>query len=154
MIVTGELDTAIAIGPEPVNFGCLRENVALNAPDDKILQIQSAFSDRIGSLAFELSDINYGDHRVRAVSQGSQETYKESQRSVINVPADTLAEMLVGLPSRFTEDVAVMWIDVPGHEGHVFAGARQFLTRGVPVVSEVWPYAIMRSGRSTLSALW
>jgi FkbM family methyltransferase len=146
MIVTGELDTAIAIEPEPVNFGRLRENIALNALDDRILQIQSALSDRKGSVAFELSDNNYGDHRVRAVRQDTQENYNESQRSVITVPADTLDDMIVGLPGRFTDDIAVMWIDVQGHEGHVFAGARRFLARGIPVVSEVWPYAIMRSG--------
>jgi FkbM family methyltransferase len=148
MLVTGELDSAIAVEPEPVNFGRLRENVTLNGLDDRILQIQCALSDRKGELVFELSDINYGDHRVRPANQadGVRDLWKESERSLINVPAETLDTMILGLPNRFTDDIAVVWIDVQGHEGHVFEGAREFLAQGIPVVSEVWPYAIMRSG--------
>ena len=41
-----------------------------------------------------------------------------------------------------------MWIDVQGFEGHAFLGAERLLARGIPAVSEIWPYAIRRSGMS------
>jgi hypothetical protein len=36
--------------------------------------------------------------------------------------------------------------DVQGHEGHVFAGGAELFSRDIPVLSEVWPYGILRSG--------
>jgi hypothetical protein len=48
----------------------------------------------------------------------------------------------------FRDDIAIVWIDVQGYEGYVFAGARTLLATGVPVVSEIWPYGIRRAGMS------
>jgi FkbM family methyltransferase len=148
MLVNGELDRAIAIEPEPVNFARLQENVSLNKLDDAVLRLNCALSDKKSTLTFELSDQNYGDHRVRTSSAPSEgrEIFNESDRPVITVSAETLDDMVAELPARFTEDVAVVWIDVQGYEGYVFAGAREFLARGVPVVSEIWPYGITRAG--------
>jgi FkbM family methyltransferase len=150
MLVTGQLDRAVAFEPEPTNFTRLQENVALNRLEDAVLRINGALSDRKASVTFELSDSNYGDHRVRFSSgpSGVREIFNESVRPVINVSADTLDSVLAGLPGRWTDDVAVIWIDVQGHEGYVFAGARSILDRGVPVVSEIWPYGIARAGMS------
>jgi len=148
MLVTGQLDRAVAIEPEPINFARLTENVALNQLNDAVLLLNCALSDRKASLTFELSDTNYGDHRVRVSSgpTGTREVFNESNRPVITVPADTLDSVLASLPAKWTDDVAVVWIDVQGYEGHVFAGARAILDRGIPVVSEIWPYGIARAG--------
>jgi FkbM family methyltransferase len=148
MLVTGQLDRAVAIEPEPTNFKRLQENVALNQLGDAILLVNRAVSNAKSSLTFELSESNWGDHRVRAAAKTSAVTdmYKESERPVITVAADRLDDMLTEFPQRFTEDVAVVWIDVQGYEGYVFDGARQLLARRVPVMSEVWPYAIARAG--------
>ncbi|MEL6304253.1 MAG: hypothetical protein AAFQ20_05625, partial [Bacteroidota bacterium] len=35
---------------------------------------------------------------------------------------------------------------VQGHEGYVFQGAPKILSKGIPVISEVWPYGLKRSG--------
>jgi FkbM family methyltransferase len=148
MLVTGHLDKAIAIEPEPVNFARLQENVALNALDASIIRLNTAVSNAKSELIFELSDANYGDHRVRMASApaGMREVFQESERPVITVPADTLDTVLAGLPRQFTDDVAVIWIDVQGYEGYVFQGAKESLARGIPVVSEIWPYGIARAG--------
>jgi FkbM family methyltransferase len=151
MLVTGQLDRAVAIEPEPANFKRLEENVRLNHLDGAVRCVNSAVSDRKSSLAFELSESNWGDHRVRMSSHAAEVTrdiFNESRRSVIDVPADTLDTVLAGLPQAFTQDVAVMWIDVQGYEGYVFAGARELLARDVPVVSEINPYFIARAGMS------
>jgi hypothetical protein len=39
----------------------------------------------------------------------------------------------------------LVWVDIQGHEAHFFQGAMRFLRRGIPVVSEIWPYGIDRS---------
>lgn len=46
------------------------------------------------------------------------------------------------------ERVSLVWLDVQGHEGHFFLGARRLLSSGIPVVTELWPYAVLRSGMS------
>ena len=149
MLVTGQLERAVAIEPEPVNFSRLQANVQLNKLDDAILSINGALSDQESSLTFELSETNYGDHRVRPSSAGpaaTRDTFNESARRVITVPAETLDSLVNRLPSQFKDDLAVIWIDVQGHEGYVFAGATAVIGRGVPVVSEIWPYGIVRAG--------
>ncbi len=150
MLYTGQLDRAVALEPEPTNYARLCENVALNGMDDSILRLNLALSDRKTSLTFELSESNWGDHRVRtaAASTGTREIFNEGKRPVITVPADTLDSLIPELPAAYTSEIAVVWIDVQGYEGTVFAGAREFLSRGIPVVSEVWPYGIGRAGMS------
>jgi FkbM family methyltransferase len=148
MLVTGELDRAVAIEPEPTNFKRLQDNVALNRLDNEILLVNRALSNANSSLPLELSESNYGDHRVRtsAPSGVARDIFKESQRSVITVDSNRLDEMMAELPQRFTEDCAVVWLDVQGHEGYVLDGARALLARDIPVVSEIWPYGIVRAG--------
>ena len=51
-------------------------------------------------------------------------------------------------PSPVKESVGLVWVDIQGHEGQFFEGARHFLSQGTPVVSEFWPYGIKRSGMS------
>ena len=149
MLVTGELDAAVAIEPEPTNFGRLQENLALNGLGSRVHSIHTALSDRPSSLTFELSESNWGDHRVRRSSDTPgqvRDIFNESKRPTMSVPAVTLNNLVADLPARFKQDVAVVWIDVQGYEGYVFAGGREFLSEGVPVVSEVWPYGIARTG--------
>ena len=148
MLVTGQLERAVAIEPEPVNFKRLQQNVALNQLDEAVLLVNRALSNAKSSLTFELSESNYGDHRVRTTANSTgvaRDIFKESDRSVMTVAADRLDDMIEELPPRFTDDVAVVWIDVQGYEGYVFEGARKLLASGVPVVSEVCPYFIARA---------
>jgi FkbM family methyltransferase len=148
MLVTGQLERAVAIEPEPINFKRLQENVALNRLDDTVLLVNRALSNAKSHLTFELSDSNYGDHRVRINAHPAgvaRDIFKESERSVITVAADRLDDMIEEVPARFIEDIAVVWIDVQGYEGYVFDGARKLLARGVPVVSEICPYLITRT---------
>ena len=152
MLVTGVLDKAIAVEPDPRNFSILRHNVEQNHLESAIVCLNYAASDSKTTLQFELSETNYGDHRVRKSSPNIQPqelyNYNESKRQVIDVAANTVDNLLADLDVRFREDVAVVWIDVQGYEGYVFSGAKQLLSTGVPVVSEIWPYGIQRTGMS------
>lgn len=148
MLATGEFEKAIAVEPDPRNFTLLQDNVAANDFDDRITCLNFAVSDERSELEFELSENNYGDHRVRSrpPDSKSRELYHESKRRVIKVPADTIDNLLAGLEPSFAQQVSLVWIDVQGYEGYAFRGAADLLSRGVPVVSEIWPYGIERAG--------
>jgi FkbM family methyltransferase len=150
LLHTGEMEKSIAIEPEPRNFSILQHNVIQNGLKDRVLCLPYAASHQKGELLFELSDSNFGDHRVHTdtLVDSSAERYNESSRRVIKVPSDTVDSLLASLPDTFTTSIAVVWIDVQGYEGYVFMGAEGLLSRGMPVVCEIWPYGIRQAGMS------
>src|SRR5215216_2694582 len=148
MIYTGELEKAIAIEPEPGNFSLLEQNVNQNGFKDRFICLPYAASNRKGDVLVELSPNNFGDHRVRVDSHpsNSPDLFKESERQVIIVQSDQLDKLLADVPKKFTRDIAVIWVDVQGYEGYVFMGAKKLLLKGIPVITEIWPYAIRKAG--------
>jgi len=148
MLYTGEFEKGIAIEPEPRNFELLQHNVDLNGFSNRIICIPYAVSDQEDELSFELSDNNFGDHRVRSDKniQSLIEKFSESKRSLIKVKSKNLDAIIKDLPSHFSENITLVWLDVQGYEGYVFKGGKSFFSKGVPVVSELWPYAIKRAG--------
>ena len=148
---TGELEKAIAVEPDPQNFSLLQRNVDQNGLRDRVVCLPYAVSDKKGELLFELSDTNLGDHRVRTTSDLASlgpELDHESERRVIVIQSERLDTLLSTLPATMTHGISLMWVDVQGYEGHVFLGARDLLSRGIPVNAEIWPYGIRRVGMS------
>jgi len=150
MLARGEFERAIAIEPDPNNFKLLQGNVTANAFGGRYTCLNSAVSDQAGELEFELSDDNFGDHRVRCgqPEPNSREQFNESKRPVIRVPADSIDNLLNRLDGEQASGVSLVWIDVQGYEGFAFRGASKLLSTGIPVVSEIWPYGIQRAGMS------
>jgi FkbM family methyltransferase len=147
LLQTGEFQKAIAFEPEPRNFSLLEFNVALNGLKDRFICMPYAVADAAGELRFELSDTNYGDHRVRADSQAiGLERQSESKRRLISVKADQLDALLSSIPQDFVASASLVWLDVQGYEGYVFKGGKKFLSTGIPVIAEIWPYGIQRAG--------
>ena len=134
---------AIAVEPSPRNLRLLQHNVVQNGLSDRITILPCALSSAEGELELELSDYNSGDNRIR--HDASSGTWREEQRAVVKVPVRTLDEVLAerGVNPR---EVRLAWVDIQGHEGFFLDGARATLAAGVPVVSEFWPYGILRSG--------
>jgi len=136
---------ALAAEPSPRNLRLLEHNVAQNGLRERVTIVPCALSSAEGELELELSDYNSGDNRIRHdVSSGA---FREEGREVVKVPVRTLDGVLAeqGVDARA---VRLVWVDIQGHEGHFFRGARRTLTAGPPVVSEFWPYGILRSGTS------
>lgn len=75
-----------------------------------------------------------------------RDIFNERERPVTTVHGDTLDNLLAKIAESFTRDIAVVWIDVQGYEGYVFKGACELLSTGIPVVAEIWPYGIARTG--------
>lgn len=138
---------ALAFEPEPRNFGYLTRNIDQNELADRVLPFQTALSATSGELEFELCPVNYGDHRIRLSGTPAPEYthFHENERSIIKVPVHTLDEMIQSQGIKF-EEIKLLWMDVQGHEGHVFQGAESLIATGVPIVFEFWPYGLRSAG--------
>lgn len=138
---------AVCIEPSPANLRLLRINLAQNGLEQRSTVLGVALSSAPGELAFELSDKNTGDNRVRAPggAAGSPGAFHEERRVEIKVPVDTLDHALAnaGIAAR---DVKLLWMDIQGFEGKCLEGASTTLAAGMPVITEFWPYGIARSG--------
>ncbi|WP_457936090.1 FkbM family methyltransferase [Mesorhizobium sp. 10J20-29] len=137
----GYFRNAIAIEPEPENFRLLSSNVAINELSDRFTLFNLAAGETDDEhLAFEVSDRNFGDHRVRTSTSAGR--FDEDQRKVIKVRSARLDKILDGVDSS----EVFLWIDTQGFEGAVLAGAERLLLAKVPVCLEFWPYGLRRSG--------
>ena len=63
-------------------------------------------------------------------------------------PASTIDHLLENLPAEFTDNIRLIWIDIQGYEGYAFRGAKDLLSREIPVVTELWPYGMVSAGMS------
>ncbi len=138
---SGLFDGALAIEPEPRNFKALKLNVMLNELEDVVeIHNVAAGSTHDKSLNFELSETNYGDHRVQVSEQLGK--YSEQSRRKITVAAKTIDEILG--PQDPTS--MFVWIDTQGYEGAVLCGATNLINHRVPICFEFWPYGLQRTG--------
>ncbi len=153
LLHNAEFKKAIAVEPDPQNFRLLEHNARQNHfSAERYVCLPFAASDHEGEAEFELSQDNFGDHRVRtgfdapSDEPNTDERFRESGRGTIRVKVDSLDHMIDGLGADVADDIAVAWVDTQGHEGFVFAGARELFSKDIPVISELWPYGIKRSG--------
>jgi FkbM family methyltransferase len=149
MLHRDEFHRAIAIEPEPHNFALLEHNVRQNGFEDRMRCLPCAVSDQPGTVAFELSSDNFGDHRVRLEPRSTAvaaERFGESARQVIDVQASRLDDLLATLSAEWVQDIQLVWMDAQGHESHVLRGGHHLFARGVPTVAEIWPYGLKRAG--------
>ena len=135
---------ALAIEPDPLNFEMLERNIRQNGLAGEIRAVRCALAESSGEAELELSDSNFGDHRVRASSR-REALMDEERRATVRVPMRSLDDV-VESAGIAPERIGLVWIDVQGYEGHLFRGARRTLAGGSPVLTEFWPYGIQRSG--------
>ncbi len=147
LVLKGVFKQALAFEPEPRNFSYLKRNIDQNNLSDRVQAFQVALSSSAGELELELCADNYGDHRIRTsgapTSQFNQ--LDESGRSVIKVPVQTLDQTIESLGIK-PDQIKLLWMDVQGHEGHIFQGAESLIAAGVPIVFELWPYGLRSAG--------
>jgi FkbM family methyltransferase len=143
---------AIAFEPAPSNLRLLEHNVAQNGLADRIVRQPIALSSGDGEMELELSDYNSGDNRLRAPNGAAAGVWHEDRRATVRVPVRRLDDVLAEHPAD-ASDVRLIWLDIQGHEGQFFEGARDTIGRGIPVVSEFWPYGILRSGMTRTAYL-
>lgn len=137
----GVFQHAIAIEPDPYNFSLLSTNVFINQVSSKITAHNLALGPRDGdSLTFELSESNFGDHRIRTRLDAG--LYEEDVRKTLTVRSDTLDTVVPELKPTSS----LIWMDTQGFEGHILTGAKKALAKRPPLVIEFWPYGMNRAG--------
>jgi len=140
-VKSGTAKRAIAFEPEPENFRRLLSSIKLNNLSSKIDAIDVAIGDADRScVPFELSDVNFGDHRVQLSREDG--IFGEASRKTARVQQRTIDSVLAGE----NHGALLIWIDTQGYEGHVLAGAEETLRSRPPVVIEFWPYGLSRTG--------
>jgi len=144
MLVQEEFASAVAIEPDPLNLQLLTTNIGQNGLADRCLALPFALSDKQGTVAFELDETNFGDHRVRVSGASGQ-----AGRRTIEIDAVTLDSIAAKGFGAKVDNVSLVWMDVQGHEAYVIRGGRQFFANPVPVMSEVWPHGLRQAGTST-----
>lgn len=135
----------VAIEPDVSNVSLLRANVELNGLREFVEVHHLALSDTDGTLELELSDDNWGDHRIRVERPSGPSVVGEDRRATASVATRRL-DTLVASGEIDLHAIDVVWMDVQGHEGHVLAGAERLLESDIPVMTEYWPYGLRRAG--------
>ncbi|PYV27767.1 MAG: hypothetical protein DMG24_03875 [Acidobacteria bacterium] len=146
LLRAGYFERAIACEPAPDSFRLLEHNVRQNGLEGRVSTFRHALSSAEGELRLELSPDNSGDHRIRC--RNGPGFFDEEKRQTLKVPATTLDRVFESHSGIHPDEVGLIWVDIEGHEGQFFEGARRVLSQHIPVVAEVWPYAIARSGLS------
>jgi FkbM family methyltransferase len=146
LVTSGRFAGALAVEPEIGNYRQLVRNVQRNGVAPVVRAFNCGLSSATGSATLELSK-NSGDHRVRMDAAPGEARYREDRRPVASVPIYRLDDLLDSAAVK-ASDVALIWMDVQGHESHVLEGADTTLQARMPVVAEFWPYGLARTGVS------
>jgi len=131
-----------AFEPEPFNYKLLQANLALNAFLDRCQAERVALSDTAGTALLEIDRENLGDHRI--AKQGAQEVTRlpgEDKGGTERVPIKPLSSF-VRKGAVNVDDLALVWMDVQGHEAAVFAGGAKVFDEQIPLFVEYWPYGL------------
>jgi FkbM family methyltransferase len=137
---------AVLFEPDPDNFHLLKRNIGANNLAEQTTLFQLALSSNDGEIEMELSNFNFGDHRIRPSVPAKVSFGEETERATVSIPSNTLDHLSV--TEHLAWPGALVWIDTQGHEGYIFEGGANFLhseTGPRFLVSEFWPYGIERS---------
>jgi FkbM family methyltransferase len=128
-MLSGAFARAVAIEPDPHNFGILQRNLTANGLGSRVEAVAVAASAAPGRLRLLRHPKNFGAHSVES-------GFVATPTEAVEVPAVGLDELIkkLGIP---TEDVTLVKIDVEGHESAVLAGMPVLRRAGVPVIVEL-----------------
>jgi FkbM family methyltransferase len=136
----GIFKNCLAIEPEPYNFDLLTKNIFINGCSNKIQTFNIALSQFDNEkIKLELSENNYGDHRIRSNST-EKNYYNEDKRKIIDIEIKKLDTVVQDSDPKET----LFWMDVQGYEGFVLEGGVNILSKKPPLVIEFWPYGLDR----------
>jgi FkbM family methyltransferase len=128
--------------PDVRNFHWLSANT--RDVSDKIKLFNVALFDKDGELDFEVSDWNFGDHRVR-VGSGEAGAFGEQHRKVVKIKAQRLDDVLD--LATLQRPLAVK-IDTQGAEAQILRGGTRIVSSADLLSLEFCPYLVRRMGES------
>jgi FkbM family methyltransferase len=130
--------TCFAFEPEPRNFSYLQSNIIAHDLHGRIVAQRVALFDKEGTLDFELSHANLGDHRVR-VTTAARELLDESSRQITKVPCKRLDDISITIEGKLFAK-----IDTQGAEPYIIAGGSRTLAQAEMILLEWSPYLMRR----------
>ena len=126
---SGAFAGAVAIEPDPHNFEILERNLIVNGLTDRVQAIAAAASAASGRLRLVRHGKNQGAHSVEVA-------FVSKPAGELEVPAATLDEITQGLGIS-PDQVALVKIDVEGHELSVLKGMAELRRASVPILVEL-----------------
>ncbi len=142
--LTNGFAKAVCVEPAPNNFMLLKVNQILNNLDDRCINVCAAISVDESKATLELSETNFGDHRMKMPAKSENSIYDEERRDTVDIITLSMDSLLKSNNIN-ASDIGLVWIDTQGHEGHVLAAAKALETAKTPIVIEFWPYGLKRS---------
>lgn len=115
----------VAVEPDPRNARLLRQNLAINGLTDRSTVVEAACGSHPGRGWMRLNATNLGDHRL-------------ADSGDVPVTVTTLDAVVASTCQR-PEDVALVWVDIQGHESEALA-LSSFLRQHLPALAvEITP---------------
>lgn len=139
----------LAVEPIPANYELLRRNVEQNGLADRIMLANVAISDRPGAVTMAWHPEHMGSSEIANESGRAAITSIISVDQRIEVEAVPMNDVLSANDIAIT-DVAFVWCDVQGHERQLVESGEALWSHGVPLLTELWPYALDIHGGTTL----
>jgi FkbM family methyltransferase len=123
-----------AFEPDPANFSVLKKNIEINHYKNVVL-IKKAVTDKIGKIKLFICKDNKGDHRIYE---------SDDSRRSISIDGISLDEYFSGYDGK----VDFIKMDIQGSEWSALKGMPKLLekNRDVTIVTEFWPYGLIKSG--------
>lgn len=128
-MLSGAFAGAVAIEPDPHNFAILERNLAANSLADRVRAIAAAASAASGRLALSRHGNNYGGHSV-------EPAFVPKPAGALEVEAVSLDDLTHRMRID-PDEVALVKIDVEGHELAVLEGMAGLRSAGVPLLVEL-----------------
>ena len=141
LLKRGVVSKAYCYEPDPENYKLLQVNLLLNGLTDMVKCEQIALTREDSHFLLELSENNFGDHRIRKSNHSG--SYGESSRTVLKVMGKRLDSVIPKSSLSETEQ-PLLWLDVQGYEAEVLWGAQTYVFSRNPLVLEFWPYGLNR----------
>lgn len=132
---TGLFKKIIAIEADPENFALLVANIRLNGLEDTVIPICCGASDKTASMVLQRNSLNSGMSSIEPVEGVFHaEATGTSEEISVKKADDILAETGIS-----HDDIALIWMDVEGHEPKALAGMKQILSNTPPLYFEFTP---------------
>lgn len=129
---------AVAIEPSLANMRLLRLNVVANGLEPVVRTVHSAVAGEAGVAALDVGGVGSEYHHLSPAGNG------ELRELVSTTTLDELVRTGVLDPAR----VGLLWMDIEGYELHALEAGMTLVERGVPLVFEVCPGKLERTGTS------
>lgn len=145
-ILSKDFDFSIGVDGCEEHVESCRKNLKLNNIENSVKLFKEIVSDQKRLVSFQKSKTNFGQHSVSGEKEDFKYIFDEDENTKVSVQSTTLDTITKPYLHKVQRGNSLLWIDVEGHEGFVFKGSNDLLSKNIPCVMELCPYMVRRSG--------